>query len=403
MSLRTAAWTLWGIAMALTAVALALLFVTRDVAVPDSWGFRGFTTTFAIGMSTVGVLIVAARRNLVGWILLIAGLISGVQDFAEQYAIYGVLARPGTVPIPEYFAWLESWTWVITVAMVAIYLPLVFPTGRLDGPRWRVVAWAAAAVMLALVAGLAVNDGPLNNAPFVRNPFAVRGLRLLGDASGGPAEVQNSPLFFALYMPLFLTAAAAVASIVGRFRKATGIERQQIKWYAFGAGLAAVGMVVGGTLQQYKAAQVMLILAIQFIPIAVAIAVLRYRLYDIDVVINRALVYGVTVAIVGAGFVGAALFLQTLLRPLTAGSDVAIAASTLATVAAFQPLRRWVQGAVDRRFYRHRYDAARTLDAFSSRLKDEVDLDALRGEILDVVGTTVRPSHATVWLREAGR
>jgi hypothetical protein len=346
---------------------------------------------------------VAARRNLVGWILLIAGLISGVQDFAEQYAIYGVLARPGTVPVPEYFAWLESWTWVITVAMVAIYLPLVFPTGRLDGPRWRVVASAAAAVTLALVAGLAVNDGPLNNAPFVRNPFAVRDLRLLGDASGGPAEVQNSPLFFALYVPLFLTAAAAVASIIGRFRKASGVERQQIKWYAFGAGLAAVGMVVGGTLQQYKAAQVMFILAIQFIPISVAIAVLRYRLYDIDLVINRALVYGVTVAIVGAGFVAAALFLQTLLRPITAGSDVAIAASTLATVAAFQPLRRWVQAAIDQRFYRHRYDAARTLDAFAARLRDEVDLDAVRGDLLVAIDSTVRPTHAAVWLREAGR
>jgi hypothetical protein len=404
VSISRIAWVMWAISIALSAIALGLLFVSFGAPVPDSWGFRGFTTTFAVGFSTVGLVIVLARRNLVGWILLVAGLLSGLQDFSEEYAIYGVLARPGSVPAPEIFAWIESWIWVCVVVLVAIYLPLWFPNGHFSSPRWRILGLLTLVVSVALVAGLAFSEGPMNNAPFVSNPFGIRGLRVI-DVGGPEAEQalpQNSPAFFALYVGLFACALGAVWSLVGRFRVARGVERQQIKWFAFGAGFAAIAMIVGGTLQQYKAAQVLFILAIEVIPISVAIAVLRYRLYDIDVVINRALVYGVTVAIVGAGFVAAALFLQTLLRPITAGSDLAIAVSTLATVAAFQPLRRWVQGAIDRRFYRSRYDAARTLDSFSSRLRDEVDVDALRSELLEVIGETVRPTHASVWLRRSG-
>ena len=403
MTVRVVAWAMWAIAMGLAAIAVVLLIAGHDAPVPDSWGFRGFTTTFAIGFSTVGLVIVLARGNLIGWLLLVAGLLSGMQDFAEEYAIYGVLAQPGSLPHPELFAWFESWVWVFVVALVAIYLPLWFPDGHFPSARWRSAGLATLIVSLLLAGGLAFSDGPMNNAPFVHNPFGIPGLHLL-DVENGPegagSSSANSPLFYGFYSALFACAVAAVWSLVGRFRGARGIERQQIKWFALGAGITAVAMIIGGNVQQYKAAQVLFILAIQFIPISVAIAVLRYRLYDIDVVINRALVYGVTVATVGAGFVAAALFLQTLLRPITAGSDLAIAASTLATVAAFQPLRRWVQRAIDRRFYRHRYDAARTLDQFASRLRDEVDLDHLRAGILDVVDDTVRPTHAGVWLRE---
>jgi hypothetical protein len=195
--------------------------------------------------------------------------------------------------------------------------------------------------------------------------------------------------------------ACAAAALIMRLRRSRGMERQQLKWFTYSAALAGVVLGVSPLTPDVVFFAGLLILA--GLPITAGLAILRYRLYDIDVVINRTLVYGVTVAIVGAGFVAAALFLQTLLRPITAGSDVAIAASTLATVAAFQPLRRWVQAAIDQRFYRHRYDAARTLDAFAARLRDEVDLDAVRGDLLVAIDSTVRPTHAAVWLREAGR
>ena len=400
MTSRRFALALWAAGMMLTAIAVVLLAVTFDAPVPDSWGFRGFTTTFAVLFGTLGLIIVLARAHPIGWMLLSAGSASGLQDFAEEYAIYGAVAHPGSLPLTEYFAWFESWSWVVTVALVAIYLPLVFPNGRLASPRWKWVAIAGAVTSAGMVVGLMLNEGPLNNAAFVRNPFGVPGLRLI-DVTGiaDATNTANAP-FFLFYVSMFLCAVLAVVSLFGRFRRAVGIERQQLKWFALGAAFASIGMIIGGVFQTYKAAQVLFIVAIEVIPFAVALAILRYRLYDIDVVINRALVYGVTVTIVGAGFVSAVLLLQTLLRPLTAGSDLAIAASTLATVAAFQPLRRRVQGAIDRRFYRARYDASRTLDRFATQLRDEVDLDALRSELIDVVGETVRPTHAGVWLRE---
>ena len=405
MTARRVAIGIWLGALLSAAVGLVLLFASRDAPVPDSWGFRGFTTTFAVGFSSLGLLIVLARRNLIGWVFLVAGLLAGLQNFAEEYAIYGVLQRPGSLPHPEFFGWFESWMWVGMVATVAIYVPLWFPNGHFPSPRWRWLGVATLVVAVALMTGLAINDGPLNNAPFLNNPFGVPGFHVLevAGSDNGSGTPSNSPVFFLLYAALFSCATAAVFSLVGRFRRAQGIERQQIKWFSFGSAVTAVAMIVGGTFQEYKLAQILFITAIELIPITVAIAVLRYRLYDIDVVINRALVYGATISIVGAGFVLAALFLQTLLRPLTGGSDVAIAASTLATVAVFQPLRRLVQRAIDRRFYRSRYDAARTLDAFASRLRDEVDLEALRGELLAVIGETVRPSHARVWLRRDAR
>ncbi len=404
MTTRRVAVAMWTVSIASGAVAVVLLVASRDAPVPDSWGFRGFTTTFAVGFSTVGLAIVLARRNLVGWLFLIAGLLSGMQDFAEEYAIYGILQRPGSVPRPELFAWFESWVWVITVALVTIGVPLVFPDGRLRSPRWRAVPIVGGALTALMVSGLALNDGPLNNAPFVANPFGVPGLLLIdvGGMSGGATFAESGP-FFATYGVLFGCAVAGVVSVALRFRAARGVERQQIKWFAFGGALMAAGMIAGGYLQQYKAFQALFIVSIQIAPLCVAVAILRYRLYDIDIVINRALVYGATSALLGAGFVAVVVAGQAILRPITGGSEIAVAASTMLTVAAFQPIRQRVQGAVDRRFYRSRYDAALTLDRFAARLRDQVDIDALRGDVIDIVASTVRPAHAGLWLREGER
>jgi hypothetical protein len=188
--------------------------------------------------------------------------------------------------------------------------------------------------------------------------------------------------------------------VVARFRAARGIERQQMKMLAFGGFILALGAFTGGGLQeQGKVGQLFFIASLQVVPVAVAVAVLRYRLYDIDVLINRALVYGATTAAIAIAFFAGIVILQTALRPITGGSELAVAASTLACFALFQPIRRRMQSAVDRRFYRSRYDGARALDRFSAELAGEVDLAAVRGSLIDAVGETVQPTHASVWLR----
>jgi len=198
---------------------------------------------------------------------------------------------------------------------------------------------------------------------------------------------------------MILVVLASGAELVVRFRRAHGVERQQLKWVASSGMFCALAfgvMVASGT---PKASQVLMVAAFTSMPIAIGIAITRYRLYDIDVLINRALVYGSTTASIALAFFAGIVVLQALLRPLTSGSEVAVAVSTLISVALFQPLRQRVQDAVDGRFYRSRYDAARTLDTFSIRLRDQVALDAVRGDLLEAVRETVQPAHAALWLR----
>jgi hypothetical protein len=397
MTARTLAWTLWAVGIAFAAAGLGLLAASFGVPLPDSWGFRGFTAIFAVTFGTLGALIVAARRNLIGWLLLVAGLLSGIQCFGEEYAIYGIVAHPGSLPAAAVLGWMNSWIWVITVALVGIFVPLWFPNGHFLSPRWRVVGIVTPAAALFLGTSLALTDGALNNAPFVMNPFGIPGFKAIDVGSGTPG-----PTFLIGYGALIACATVALASVVVRFRAARGTERQQMKSFAFGGGILALGFLAGGGLQeQGKIGQIFFIASLQVVPISVALAVLRYRLYDIDVLINRALVYGATTAAIAAAFFAGIVVLQAVLRPITGGSEVAVAASTLLSFALFQPLRRRVQSTVDRRFYRSRYDAARTLDDFSVRLRDQVALDAVRGDLLDAVRDAVQPAHASVWLRDA--
>ena len=395
MSARVLAWSLWTVGIGFAAAGLALLAATYGVPLPDSWGFRGFTAIFTVTFGTVGALIVATRRNLVGWLLLAGGVLSGIQCFCEEYAIYGVVARPGSLPAPEILGWINSWIWVIIVALVAIFVPLTFPTGYFLSPRWRVAGVATAGMTLYLTTALMFQEGPLNNAPFVVNPFGVFGFKVIDVSTGTP-----SAPFLIGYGGLVVCATAAAASMVARFRAARGIERQQMKMLAFGGGILALGAAAGGGLQeQGKIGQLFFIASLQVVPVAVAVAVLRYRLYDIDVLINRALVYGATTAAIAVAFFAGIVILQTALRPITGGSELAVAASTLVCFALFQPIRRRTQSTVDRRFYRSRYDGARILDRFSAELAGEVDLAAVRASLIDAVGETVRPTHASVWLR----
>jgi hypothetical protein len=200
-----------------------------------------------------------------------------------------------------------------------------------------------------------------------------------------------------------LASIGAASSLFVRYRRSSGVQRQQLKWLAFEAILIVPALIYGSFDQSDKWASVTLIAAIAMAPVMIAVAVLRYRLYDIDVLINRAIVYGATTAAIGAAFFAGIVVLQAVLRPLTGGSELAVAASTLLCFALFQPLRRRVQSGVDRRFYRSRYDAGRALDAFTSRLAGEVDLDAVGAELADAVRATVQPTHVSVWLRKASQ
>lgn len=393
---RALAWSMWAAGIIFAAAGLALLAASFGIALPESWGFRGFTAIFAVMFGTLGALLVSARRSLIGWLLLVAGLLSGIQCFGEEYAIYGIVARPGTLPGPAYLGWVNSWIWVFIIALIGIFVPLLFPNGRFLSPRWRIVGIATVAVSLALAAELSVSDGPLNNAPFADNPFGVPGFRGLDVVTGTPYWP-----FLLGYGGMVTCALAAIASVVVRFRAARGVERQQMKLLAFGGGILVLGFVAGAGLQQQgKVGQIFFISTLQIVPISVAVAVLRYRLYDIDVLINRTIVYVVTSAAIGITFFAGIVILQSALRPLTGGSELAVAASTLVCFALFQPVGRRVQSAVDRRFYRSRYDAARTLDSFTTRLASEVDLDAVGAELADAVGTTLRPTHVSLWLRK---
>ena len=395
MSARALAWTIWAAGLAFAAAGLALLAASFGVPFPDSWGFRGFTAIFAVTFGTIGALIVAARRNMIGWLLLVAGLLAGIQCFGEEYAIYGIVAHPGSLPAAAILGWMNSWIWVGSVALVGISVPLLFPNGHFQSPRWRVAGVATVATALYLGIVLALQDGPLNNAPFVNNPFGIPGFEVIDVVTGVP----RLP-FVIGYGGLFGCALATTVSVVTRFRRARGIERQQMKALAFGVGILVLGFAAGGGLQQQgKVGQLFFIGALQVVPFAVAFAVLRYHLYDIDVLINRALVYGATTAAIAITFFAGIVILQAALRPLTGGSELAVAVSTLLCFALFQPVLRRVQAAVDLRFYRSRYDASRTLDAFTSRLAGEVDLDAVGAELTAAVSATVRPAHVSLWLR----
>jgi hypothetical protein len=344
-------------------------------------------------LTFVGALLVWRRpQNRIGWLLSAAALLSAGQYVGAGYATYGLLGG-GSLPRADIAAWFYTWSggWLgIPIGLVV----LTFPDGRLRLRRARVGA-TLAFVASALTAGsLALQPGPLLNFRVIDNPF---GVTALADAL--------TPLLVATVITFVAAIGMALSALWERFRVATGDERQQLKWILAAAGLMGGALPIGFPLVfvDWELAKFLFSVFMSTIPLSIGIAILRYRLYDIDVLINRTLVYGLTTAAIAISFFGGIVVLQTPLRALTGGSELAVAISTLASFALFQPLRARIQTGVDRRFYRARYDAARTLDEFSGRLRDEVDLDAVRTDLLSAVRDTMRPAHASVWLRERAR
>ena len=370
-----------------TIATLVILLRSFDMVVPDSWGFRGFPLIFAFTFTWSGANLTWRRpRHAIGWLLLQVGVVAATQALLSEYAQLGVIGPAAPLPGAVLAAWLVSWIWVFEVSGIAVFLLLVFPDGHFVSRRWRTVAWLGALSTVAGAFVFAFQSGPLNNAPYVNNPFAL---------------FESDPRYFYVVMGgLAASSLGGAVSLLVRYRRSRGIERQQMKWLAFEAVVRAAAIGVGSFDQVDKWASAFLITAMALVPVMVGIAVLRYHLYDVDVVINRAIVYGLTTAAIALTFFAGIVVLQAALRPLTGGSELAVAASTLLCFALFQPIGTRVQSAVDRRFYRSRYDASRTLDAFTSRLAGEVDLDAVGAELADAVGTTMRPAHVSLWLRK---
>jgi class 3 adenylate cyclase len=327
----------------LTLLGLALLAVTLSVPIPlEDFGFRGFTASFAVTFSTVGWVI--ARRqpeNALGWLFAGLGLIGAAMAFGQGYAIYGVLAHPGSLPWAIWAAWLYGWIWVPFATIVGVHTLLLFPDGHLIAPRWRIVAWLGALLGGVVSAAIAFEPGPLQNITALQNPAGV-----------GPAI--DPGLQAAIFGLLSLVIVASAFSLVLRFRGSTGIERQQVKWIAYSGVLLAISVVPASVLTGTagpiaKFAQLVLILAFSGVPVAVGVAVLRYRLYDIDLLINRTVVYGSVTAVLAGLFAVANIALQRLLESVTGQrSDLVAGALGVAAALSFGPMRRAVRPVVDR-------------------------------------------------------
>jgi MFS family permease len=370
------AWTFAALAIVLLIGAVALLF-SQAVTIGDGQGI--FVPALEVlAFALTGALIITGRpRHPIGWIYVASALLTAIGMFAIVYSTVadqrGLQYRTAALAVFA-ISWFAGNLLPITIGL------LLFPNGRLPSARWRAVVAITAVGYLAIV-----GNNALAGRPEYETLRAISGLGMLA-------------------IPIAIL--ASVGSLVWRWQHTIGVERQQLKWVGAAALFLGLDVVVvllfasiGVFPESGSVTVAVLTLGIALVPVAVAVAILRYRLYDIDVLINRTLVYGATSAGIVAAFFGGIVVLQALLRPLTSGSEIAVAGSTLVSFALFQPLRRRVQGAVDHRFYRSRYDAERTLDLFSVRLRDEVDLESVRGELLDAVGRTVQPAHASVWLR----
>ena len=338
-----------------------------------------------LGFAFVGAL-VASRHpdNPIGWIFCGGAVAFSLSGVGEAYAVYTLFAEPGSLfGGGKTMAWISVWVWVLGGVPLLILFPLLFPSGELLSRRWRIVAVAAFAAIAFLVVGTMFAPGPMEDLPEVENPYGLEGVT--GDVFSAFQGVG--------WLVLILSLIASAASLVLRFRRSSGIERQQIKW------VAAASVVLVASFLLWEVWEGMAPLGIFTMVVAAGIAILRYRLYDIDVVINRTLVYGALTATLAAAYLGSVLLLQLALRPLTESSNLAIAGSTLGVAALFRPARTRILEVVDRRFYRRKYDAQRTLEAFSARLRDQVDLRALNSELSAVVSETLQPAHVSLWLR----
>jgi hypothetical protein len=406
MSRRTAAWLAWSLCLLCVVLAVAglILALLNGLTLGEiflAWAGPPVATflTQIVSFSVVGALIASHRpENPIGWLFLAAALFYGILIPGEEYAVYALLTNPGSLPLGAELAWLTDWIWAPGFGIILVFLPLLFPDGHPLSRRWRGVAWLGG-LSIGLICVL---------TSIVLWPERGPALLQLGSYAGEVEEWRSAVLDWVLRIGgpmLLLAGVGAVISLVVRYRRARGDVRQQIKWFASAAALTVVWLFVfqqstRGLPEAIVALSGLLVIA--SIPIATGIAILRYRLYDIDRIINRTLVYGsLTVTLVALYFGGIVVLQRAFVLLTGQQSTLAVVASTLLIAALFTPLRRRIQSFIDRRFYRSKYDARKTLEAFSTKLRDETDLEALNNDLVGVVKETMQPAHVSLWLRPA--
>jgi hypothetical protein len=395
MSGRMAGWLAWGMwALTVPTTTLTLFFASLNK-LSSSFSDKVLISLLILAFSTVGALVASRRpENSIGWLFLSGAFLWILGELTLEYGVYTLITAPGTLPAGAWMAWFGAWARGIGWFLIVMFLLLLFPTGRLPSPRWRPVMWGAVGfvVLFTLTSWLSPVSTD-TRLPFVRNPLGLE------------FEVMDllDEVAYLMFPLLLVTSGAAV---IVRFRRSRGDERQQLKWFAYAVAVMVVLFVLWFSLVVLgfvRPGALGFTVPLTGLPIAAGIAILKYRLYDIDVVINRTLVYGALTATLALVYFGGVVGLQYVFRVLTGGeSQLAVVASTLAIAALFNPLRRRIQAFIERRFYRRKYDAAQTLETFNARLRDETDLDALAGDLVTIVRETMQPEHASLWLREPG-
>jgi hypothetical protein len=398
---RTAArlaWPLWALAVVLEVAAILLWLANHPVLLSRFGATEDFDPHIFLvpGYATIGAVIAARRRNRIGWLFLAFGLVAALLSFASAYFIQGAIVTPGLLPATRVAGWAGTVLWPSSYLFLCLLL-LLFPDGRLPSPRWRPVALA-----LAVSWSVVILD----------STFAPGTTTLQGLTSTNPVEIQalGDPAWKVVRQGVLVIAvaalgAAALAPLL-RFRRVDPVQRQQLKWFAFVIGVCVMSVLVAGAvggalpILATVLAPVALAGVAVGLPGAVGLAILRYRLYDIDRLINRAVVYTSLTAVLGLAYAGAVLALGQLFGGVGERTPSwAVAGATLAAAALFQPARRRIQAAVDRRFNRRKYNAAQTIQVFSTRLREQIDLDTLSTELLAVVDQTMEPTQVSLWLR----
>lgn len=386
-------WSSWAVVGLVVAESGGAVFLATRGAAPGSAATATATVLFVLATAAVGTLIGLRRPgHRIGWLLQFAAVSFATGALIVTYVEVAFFVRPGSLPAGPILVILGDWVFGLGYGISATYLLLLFPTGRLPSPRWRPVSWLAGISLFMLLLGVLFGPSAFEGLP-IDNPLALDSshpLLLLFEGGG--------------FYLLFATILGSVASLVVRYRSSEGEERQQLKWVAFGVvllGLAVAASVLwelanGVAELSDDTENLVIAVALTMVPVSVGVAILRFRLYDIDRIISRTVSYGVVVALIAAVFFGSVTLLGSL---LPTESPLAVAASTLSVAALFNPLRRSVQKFVDKRFNRSRFDAARTIEAFSQRLRTEVDLDELGSDLQAVAAETMQPMSISLWLR----
>ncbi len=395
---RRAAWLAWSLVALSVAPLLggiALSQMTRSTApeLPyDGPVDAVFTLATLLTFSVVGAIIASRHpRNTIGWLFCTVGLVVSLDTLAWGYAEFWFSGSSGSRSLGETAAWFSSWSWTLLVVVPTTFLLLLFPDGRLPSRRWRPVAWCAGLGIISFVVGYALDAGPLGGFPQLDNPYGIDS-PIVGIVTVAANIVVGGSMV------------AAAISVIVRARRAGRVERQQIKWLAYGGAVVVGTIFVSGGISVWSetASIAAISLGLLGLPVFTGIAIVRHRLYDIDLIINRTLVYGVLTGTLALVYFGGVTATQVIFRTLTGQEEqpqLAIVVSTLVIAALFNPLRRRIQSFIDRRFYRRKYDARKTLEAFSVKLRHETNLEALNSELVGVARETMQPAHVSLWLR----